>query len=625
MRKSPFLIVLLICCACRANLPEYGEHALTLSAPDCGEVFHVHYDQSHPGAYFQTDSVLVATLWVFSDSDRRTYRQQLKSANHALECSWILPEDAVFIRVSVSPPFVARSPENAAGCALKQHVELPGGIPWLMMQAESKQELMQLFVQDSVSYTQNLSRWPALISRIGKLGVANPELQNLTVRLRTGIDGLEDSNYRACFDAYTALAMAAHMLGRQQELDSCIHILLGLAEILSTENIQASLLSASVLSNMIFRDFQVWRNDDFSRDRADRVLQYIELAAALDNPYLQNEIMKAGFRSQGLMERYREAFTFGLEYFSNSVANWSKCELAANSDMPVGLALCSQALQDARFIPVLETQLKRLAEIPSWNPASPDECVDDSEGSGRIAMGLLSLARIHETAGDIVAEERILDRVLNTPGRFVEGAHSLAAVRLAKIFLNKNLPDSAELFYARAEHLGSPFAEEILDEINGHRVARGQQELDKMTLQTKYSQFQPPPLAEAIQGRIETLSGPVDYNSDEPLFLLFSSIDCSVCTEYMPGLYSELIESFPPNNVIVVTEDAPAITRRLYGEKVRAALLTRELAARHQIQMLPSIQVVRNNNIELKRASVSATTAKQLLHMFGGQAAVESP
>lgn len=89
----------------------------------------------------------------------------------------------------------------------------------------------------------------------------------------------------------------------------------------------------------------------------------------------------------------------------------------------------------------------------------------------------------------------------------------------------------------------------------------------------------------------------------------------------MPGLYKTLITHFPANKAIIASEDSPEIIRQLYGEHVLIAPLTRELAARHQVQMLPSIQVVRNNNIELKRPSVSATTAEQLLHMFGPEAA----
>lgn len=154
-------------------------------------------------------------------------------------------------------------------------------------------------------------------------------------------------------------------------------------------------------------------------------------------------------------------------------------------------------------------------------------------------MGLRSISKVYDAIGDQGSEIQPLYKVLDIQGPFVEGAHSLAAIRLANIFLEKQLLDSAELYYARAEYLGSPFADGVLDDIDKLRDKLGLQHEDKMAILSRYTQFEPSPALEAIDGKIKTLSGAVEYSSSNPFFCSFPRLTvqcarntCPVCIRH---------------------------------------------------------------------------------------------
>lgn len=263
--------------------------------------------------------------------------------------------------------------------------------------------------------------------------------------------------------------------------------------------------------------------------------------------------------------------------------------------------------------------MEKFGEIPVWNYDDPTQCVAITDISGMRSGAFLEIARTFNDSGDRERAKQYFHKTLACRGNFVLGARSLAAVAMGKLFAQSGELDSAEKYWAAAELLGSPFADEVLDGIKQLRDSLQLTPTDQDKLLAQYAEFTPPIVSHPIQGELQTEKGPVSYNSEEPLILLFSSIGCSVCTELMPGLYRDLKQLFPPENIIIVSEDPVETVKSIYGKDVIYAPMDREVAARHQVQILPSVQVVRRNNIEFKRPSLSTTTFQQLKQLFGPQ------
>ena len=613
-----YLLISLSCQPQRDAVTELPEMPLQLSDPIAGKEINVEYWPTHPRAYFQSADTLIATLLVYTADELRTYRQSMARRDDIFECSWTLPTDAVNISISVSPAEVYRTPERAAAPTIRNGNPLPYGYPLAMLNADSFNELMMLFQQDSALYPQMPARWTGFMNGVRRLENAKAQMPRWIEQLEQETGHSVTDDLKAQFDAAAALAAAWQISGNQSMFNETIDKLQSLAASMAAADVKPSQLSVNVLSTVIYFELQDYAEADFSDERNSTLLNFVRTAAELRNLGLQTALVNFAFKSGELVQKYSAAFTLALESFTAGLPDQDRCALAARSAIIAGLGQCCGILGTLHLAPTLEAQAERISKLASWRPHSADECVCLTDQSGQVTSALLQLARLYRDSLDQNAQLRTLHKILSTQGALTMGAHSLASIELARFHLNQDVLDSAEHYYALAHYMGSPFAEAVLDDLNNKRTAQGMKALEESDILARHADLILPPVVEPVYGSLKLLNGDsLDYSSSEPLFLLFTSISCSVCTEYMPGVHHTLLENFPPQQIVVVSEDAPDIVRELFGDDVRIAPLTREAAMTHQIQILPAVQVVRNNSLELKLASVSNTTGKQLLFRYG--------
>ena len=596
-----------------------ADHPIVCDKPEAGKVVNISYDSGHPDAYYRDADSLVATITINSKQRTRYHRLLLKRDGKVFASVYTVPEDAAFFSVAVSPPGVIRSPEIASSVVYLGDDYVENGLCHMMRMSRSLPELDELLTDTTLTSTDDYAQWPVYIksSALLKAGPDNISAARSKVEyIEQSAPNLSDFSR---FNLNLAIAYACFATGDRENFDSRLDTLTSIAANFSLEKQTIDFTSQLVFTDLMHREFERAGSPGSAFHAPQSIKALLNLAVLLKTAHIYTGLFTFRQDPTEILDAYGEWIKPALEDVAHGLLITNDCDAAVNYSMFGTAAQCAQKMGWTAGLEEIALKMESLGDIPVWDYNDPTQCVAIDDVSGMRSGAYLAIARTFNNSGDYERAKQYFHKTLTCRGNLVLGARSLAAVAIGNLFTQSGELDSAEKYWAAAELLGSPFADEVLDGIEQLRASLQLAPTDQDKLLAQYSEFTPPKVAHPIQGELQTEKGPVSYDSEEAIFLLFSSIGCSVCTELMPGLHRDLKQLFPPENIIIVSEDPVETVKAIYGKDVNFAPMDREVAARHQVQILPSVQVVRRNNIEFIRSSLSNTTFQQLKQLFGPQ------
>ncbi len=598
-----------------------ADHPLVCDIPELGKVVNISYDSGHPDAYFRGEDSIVATIQIHTKHESRIHRLLLQRNGTRYSAKYTIPADAVHFGISVSPPGVHRTPESASSMVFDGDNYVERGLCHMMRRADDLTELDELLTDTLLTSTDEYAQWPVYIE---SLLFSRTDASNLTSaqwRAARIVQDAPELNAVERFNLHLALTLTAHALDDRTSFNQQLDSLAKNAHLFTSLKQPLAYTSQLVFSNVVNREIELAIDLQETAQDVDTasLATLCRIAVQLNTPNIYNRLFTQRRPAAEVFKLVPESIRTTIDGAAQCVQDLSVSEAANNFSLFYTAAATADQIGWNGDIEIFTRAMERLGDIPVWNFDAPSQCVSIADISGMRSGTYLEVARTLNKRGELSRAKEYFHKTLACRGNFASGARSLAAVALGKMSTQCGELDSAEKYWAAAELLGSPFADEVLDGIERLRDSLQLTPIDQDKLLAQYAEFTPPKVAHPIQGELKTEKGSVSYDSEEPIFLLFSSIGCSVCTELMPGLYRDLKQIFPPENVIIVSDDPVEVVKSIYGKDVIYAPMDREVAARHQVQILPSVQVVRKNNIEFKRPSLSNTTFEQLKQLFGPQ------
>lgn len=164
MRRVFFLLPLLLLASCASNT-ELPDEALVITpaAPQVGEVLSIVYNPHHRNAKFPDDAPYYATFNVIRETESDTYRILLHSKDSCYIGNFTVPDDALYIYVSVGPENVDQYAEHLASMVYDGEYPVRHAIP-LLREATSYEEALEQCALDEELYPDCTDRALALWS-----------------------------------------------------------------------------------------------------------------------------------------------------------------------------------------------------------------------------------------------------------------------------------------------------------------------------------------------------------------------------------------------------------------------------------------------------------------------------
>ena len=170
---------------------------------------------------------------------------------------------------------------------------------------------------------------------------------------------------------------------------------------------------------------------------------------------------------------------------------------------------------------------------------------------------------------------------------------------------------------AQAFRLRSPFASEVLADIQNARRAANATVLDSAGLLRRYPAVAGNNTQRVAHLLLTSSRGALWLDSaSTPLVLLFTSEDCGVCRRFIPDVLKTLADSRVVCRVVVVSREGVESARRDFGAAVEVAALTSELALGLSVRGYPDVLVVRSGRVLHRQEGISPTTGRQLVDLL---------
>jgi hypothetical protein len=596
-----------------------------------GQNITFYYDCAHPDAQFTDSDELFLNIRLYTDSGMKQHRLSMRNLSETPKfvASFKIPSDSYHIYATLVPKYQFKSKENLNTPLVTNGQYVRGALPMLIASAPNIHNARRYFDEDTKLYPDEYERWCALILKHFRTGNTADSLAKdyaaLTSKIST--DQTTPEGIRQ-FDKLSAqIACAAFQLKIGQSSLHCNELLHFLSKNrnLNVASRQLTSLDALLFAFSHIRECYMSASDSNSSVEQGQnckivVEKLMEIASRLSHPWLITSML-----AEINLAKQQSIKLISPEAWSNTFANvcetWDPIQTGYYRKSPGALFTIAFAMQQASVnghLHFLDSSISLLSSMPTWEIDSTIGTVAFVPHDKTLRSVLIYSSRIAKRQESESAAIRYLYQALSTPiPSSSRGAGSVAARDCAHFYIAAGNLDSASKYVGIAEFLGSPFSGRLHSMLKELAQKQGRpvgslQELSQMFA----DEFSNPADMVALTLNSHKKSFDLGSTGGEPVILMFSDEECSICREFMPDISMRIHASAPDSPVILLSSGAEEMVESLYGQHVYHVPLTQYLQSQFSISTLPAILVVVDGRVEYSNYGLGPKTAFGIVQKF---------